>query len=94
MAAGFLTLLAAGFLLETDCTAATAPWLCCTAGNLYTLAAAQLQSTNITYLPSMCGMVPTGFLFANGYDLAGSPGLGLPCPEEVQHGWPEPVDDF
>ncbi|GAB4817666.1 hypothetical protein N2152v2_004712 [Parachlorella kessleri] len=63
-------------------------------GNLYTLATAQLQSTNITYLPSMCGMVPAGFLFANGFDLAGSPGLGLPCPEEVQHGWPEPVDDF
>lgn len=71
-----------------------APPPACPAGNLYTMAGAQLQSTNLTYLSSMCGMVSVGFAFANGFDLVGSPGLGLPCPEEVQAGWPDPADDF
>lgn len=36
------------------------------AGDLYPLAGVHLQSTNITFLPHMCGMVPVGFAFANG----------------------------
>lgn len=47
-----------------------------------------LQNGNITFLPKMCGMIPEGILFANGYDIGGSPGLGLPCPDEVADGWP------
>lgn len=47
-----------------------------------------LQNGNITFLPNMCGMIPVGIMFANGYDIGGSPGLGLPCADEVANGWP------
>jgi hypothetical protein len=63
-------------------------------GNLYPFADAQPQNTNVTYLPHACGMVPNGLLFAPGYDTVGSPGLGLPCPDELANGWPNVVDDF
>lgn len=39
-------------------------------------------------------MVPAGIMFGAGYDLAGSPGLGLPCPDEVAGGWPALPLDF
>lgn len=57
-------------------------------GDLYNFAEVSLQNGNITYLPKMCGMIPVGIQFANGYDIGGSPGLGLPCPDEVANGWP------
>ena len=57
------------------------------AGSLYAFAAAQPQSVNVTFLPKACGMVPIGIAFGNGFDLTGSPGLGLPCPDELG-GWP------
>lgn len=63
-------------------------------GNLYPFADAQPQNTNVTYLPHMCGMVPVGVLFGAGYDAYNSPGLGLPCPDEVANGWPDVPDDF
>lgn len=63
-------------------------------GNLYPFSEAQLLNVNITYLPKMCGMIPVGLMFASGYDIIGSPGLGLPCPDEVANGWPEPAIDF
>ena len=63
-------------------------------GNLYPFSDTQLLNVNITYLPQMCGMVPVGLMFASGYDLIGSQGLGLPCPDEVAQGWPEPAIDF
>ncbi|KAL6767975.1 hypothetical protein ACKKBF_B37320 [Auxenochlorella protothecoides x Auxenochlorella symbiontica] len=59
-------------------------------GTLYNFANVRAQNANLTYLPNMCGMIPVGIQFANGYDLGGSPGLGLPCPEEVAGGWPLP----
>ena len=62
-------------------------------GDLYPFAGAQPQNTNLTFLPKMCGMVPTGLMFGAGYDATGSPGLGLPCPGEVARGWPAVVDD-
>ncbi|KAL6766780.1 hypothetical protein ACKKBG_A37330 [Auxenochlorella protothecoides x Auxenochlorella symbiontica] len=57
-------------------------------GDLYNFAEVSLQNGNITFLPKMCGMIPVGIQFANGYDIGGSPGLGLPCPDEVANGWP------
>jgi len=63
-------------------------------GNLYPFAETQLLNVNVTHLPKMCGMVPVGMAFASGFDLAGSPGLMLPCPDEVANGWPEPKFDF
>ena len=63
-------------------------------GSLYPFAQAQPQNTNLTYLPRACGMVPVGLLFAVGYDAAGSPGLGLPCPDELANGWPDVADGF
>ena len=63
-------------------------------GPLYPFAETQLLNTNVTYLPNMCGMVPVSIMFASGFDLIGSPGLGLPCPDEVANGWPEPPLGF
>ena len=63
-------------------------------GNLYPFAETQLLNTNVTFLPQMCGMVPVGMMFGSGFDLIGSPGLGLPCPDEVANGWPVPPLDF
>lgn len=60
-------------------------------GNLYNFANVRAQNTNITYLPKMCGMVPVGVEYGNGFDLNGSPGLGLPCADEVSGGWPSPT---
>ncbi|KAL4421364.1 hypothetical protein ABPG75_010655 [Micractinium tetrahymenae] len=63
-------------------------------GTLYPFSEALPQNTNVTLLPHMCGMVPSGILFATGYDAYGSPGLGLPCPEELAGGWPDVADGF
>jgi hypothetical protein len=63
-------------------------------GNLYPFAETRLLNTNLTYLPQMCGMVPVGMMFSSNFDLIGSPGLGLPCPDEVANGWPVPPLDF
>ncbi len=63
-------------------------------GPLYPFAQAQPQNTNLTFLPHACGMVPVGLMFAAGYDAAGSPGLGLPCPDELASGWPDVPDGF
>jgi len=63
-------------------------------GTLYPFAETQLLNVNVTFLPGMCGMIPVGMAFASGFDLTGSPALGLPCPDEVANGWPAPKIDF
>lgn len=48
----------------------------------------RLVNFDVAQNPKLCGMVPVGIRFAHGFNPYQT-GLGLPCPTEIESGWPD-----